>query len=151
MMQGVTLCYTQHINRKYQRTGRLWASRYCSCIVEEDAYLWAAARYVEMNPVRASMVERPEDYVFSSARGHMGLVRDAVVGDGIFPDDRRKDYIAFLGAAVTESELKDIRRSSGTGRPLGTESFISRMEDALGRRLAALPIGRPRSGGGRQE
>lgn len=146
MMQGITLCYTQHINRKYQRSGRLWASRYCSCIVDQDAYLWAVARYVEQNPVRAAMVESPEDYLFSSARVHMGLDTDAVITDGLFPEERRKEYISFLGAGIPESEIQDIRRSSSTGRPLGTEEFVRRMEQSLGRRLVPLPVGRPRNG-----
>ena len=47
MMQGLTLCYTQYVNRKYQRTGRLWESRYHSCIVDKEQYLWAVARYIE--------------------------------------------------------------------------------------------------------
>lgn len=46
MMQGLTLCYTQYINRMYGRTGRLWESRYHSCIVDHDKYLWAVARYI---------------------------------------------------------------------------------------------------------
>ncbi len=71
MMQGVTLCYTQYINRKYERTGRLWESRYHSCIVDKERYLWAVARYIEQNPVRAKMVKRVEDYLYSSARARI--------------------------------------------------------------------------------
>lgn len=58
MMQGVTLCYTQYINKTYKRTGRLWESRYHSCIVDKEKYLWAAARYIEQNPVRARIVKK---------------------------------------------------------------------------------------------
>jgi putative transposase len=50
MMQGVSLCYTQYVNRKYKRTGSLWESRYHSCIVDKEKYLWAVARYIEQNP-----------------------------------------------------------------------------------------------------
>jgi putative transposase len=71
MMQGLTLCYTQYINRNYGRTGRLWESRYHSCIVDQEKYLWAAARYIERNPVRAGMVEKAEDYPYSSAVAHI--------------------------------------------------------------------------------
>lgn len=49
MMQGVTLCYTQHTNRKYNRTGRLWESRYHSCTVDSGSYLWAVTRYISMD------------------------------------------------------------------------------------------------------
>jgi putative transposase len=79
MMQGLTLCYTQNINRMYGRTGRLWESRYHLCIVDHDKYLWAVARYLEQNPVRAKMVERAEDYSYSSARAHVNGSEDAVL------------------------------------------------------------------------
>jgi putative transposase len=54
MMQGLTLCYTQYINRMYGRTGRLWESRYHSCIVDYDKYLWAVARYIGGKQVTVS-------------------------------------------------------------------------------------------------
>jgi putative transposase len=47
MMQGVTFCYTQYVNKKYKKTGRLWESRYYSCIVDKERYLWSVARYIE--------------------------------------------------------------------------------------------------------
>ena len=76
MMQGVTLCYTQFTNRKYSRTGRLWESRYHSCIVDKDSYLWAVARYIETNPVMCPDGEKAEDYAYSSALAHiMGKTR----------------------------------------------------------------------------
>jgi putative transposase len=96
MMQGLTLCYTQYINRMYGRTGRLWESRYHSCIVDHDKYLWAVARYIEQNPVRAKMVERAEDYSYSSARAHVNGSEDAVLGEDLFHNDRRRDYILLL-------------------------------------------------------
>lgn len=145
MMQGATLCYTQHINRKYRRTGRLWASRYHSCIVDQDAYLWAVARYIEQNPVRAAMVRRPEDYPYSSARAHGGLTPDDVLGEGLFPTARRDEYVQFLRSGIPEDQLRDIRGSTRTGRPLGTGEFVANLELSLGKRLTAMPVGRPRS------
>lgn len=144
MMQGLTLCYTQHINRKYRRTGRLWESRFHSCIVDREAYLWAVARYIEQNPVRATMVEYPEGYPYSSARAHFGLLQDAVLGDDLFPEVQRNDYIEFLKSSIPLEQMKNIRQSAKTGRPIGTEKFVTEMERNLGKRLAALPIGRPR-------
>jgi putative transposase len=60
MMQGLTLCYTQYINRMYGRTGRLWESRYHSCIVDHDKYLWAVARYIRQEKKR----QLPFDFLF---------------------------------------------------------------------------------------
>jgi len=145
MMQGLTLCYTQHINRKYRRTGRLWQSRYHSCIVDKDAYLWAVARYIEQNPVRATIAEYPEDYPYSSAGAHAGILQDAVLGEDLFHAVQRNDYIEFLRSSIPVEQMRDIRRSARAGRPLGTEKFVAEMERSLGKRLAALPVGRPRN------
>ena len=58
MMQGIIFCYTQDFNRTYKMTGRLWESRYHSCVVDKEKYLWAVARYIEQNPVRAKIVKK---------------------------------------------------------------------------------------------
>jgi len=144
MMQGVTLCYTQHINRKHNRSGRLWESRYHSCIVDSEGYLWAAARYIEQNPVRALMVIKPEDYSYSSARAHFGLVKDELISDELFEESQRKSYIEFVRGEIDEEQLKEIRTSIKTGRPVADSRGIKAIEKKLARRLSALPIGRPR-------
>ena len=144
MMQGIALCYTQHINRKYRRTGRLWESRYHSCIVDQGAYLWAVARYIEQNPVRAALVENPQDYPYSSASAHFGLALDPVLGENLFPEIQRNDYIAFIKSGIPEEQIKDIRKSFRTGRPLGAGRFVAELEQRLEKRLAAFPAGRPR-------
>ena len=117
MMQGVTLCYTQYINRNYGRTGRLWESRYHSCIVDQEKYLWAVARYIEQNPVRAGMVEKAEDYPYSSARAHIKGSKDAILGEDLFTDDRRQDYILLLRSDVPKKEIERLRYATRTGRP----------------------------------
>ena len=117
MMQGVTFCYTQYINRNYGRTGRLWESRYHSCIVDQEKYLWAVARYIEQNPVRAGMVEKAEDYPYSSARAHIKGSKDAILGEDLFTDDRRQDYILLLRSDVPKKEIERLRYATRTGRP----------------------------------
>jgi len=144
MMQGITLCYTQHINRKYRRTGRLWESRYHSCIVDQEAYLWAVIRYIEQNPVRADIVKNAQDYRYSSASAHLGLVYDPVLGEDLFPEIQRDDYTEFMQSGIPAEQIKEIRQSAKTGRPLGTKKFVTEMENILGKRLAALAHGRPR-------
>ncbi len=66
MMQSVGRRYVQHFNYKYQRSGTLWEGRYKSCLVQAEEYLIEVYRYIEMNPVRAKMVEDPSEYVWSS-------------------------------------------------------------------------------------
>ncbi|MEW6617727.1 MAG: transposase, partial [Patescibacteria group bacterium] len=144
MMQGLTLCYTQYINRTYKRTGRLWESRYHSCIVDQEKYLWAVARYVEQNPLRAGMVKKPEDYPYSSARAHVNGSKDSVVGEELFSDDRREDYILLLRSDIPRKEIEHLRYVTKTGRPFGKERFVVEMEKKLERRLLQRPKGRPK-------
>jgi putative transposase len=68
---GTNRLYTQYINRKYNRSGRLWPNRVFSSIVEEEPYLWAVIRYIEQNQVRAKLVKQAEDDQWSSARAHI--------------------------------------------------------------------------------
>lgn len=144
MMQGVTLCYSQHMNRKYGRTGRLWESRYHSCIIDQETYLWSVARYIEQNPVRAKLVEHPVDYPYSSASAHCGLLQDPVLGDALFPEIYQNDYIKFLQSSIPSEQIREIRQSASTGRPLGTDHFVTNIEQKLNKRLRALPVGRPK-------
>jgi putative transposase len=144
MMQGVTLCYTQYINRKYERTGRLWESRYHSCIVDKEQYMWAVARYIEQNPRRARIVKKEEDYPYSSASAHIQGIRDEVLGEELFEGGQRKDYREFIKAGITEEERNRIRYSTRTGRPFGSETFVKKMEKKLDRRFILRLPGRPK-------
>ena len=78
-MGGTSLVYTQHVNRKYNRSGRLWQNRFFSSVAEEEPYLWAVMRYMEQNPVRARLVKKAEEYRWSSARAHVLGVEDDIL------------------------------------------------------------------------
>ena len=143
MMQGVTLCYTQYINRKYHRTGRLWESRYHSCIVEEEKYLWAVSRYIEQNPVRAGMIKKAEEYFYSSARAHINGTADDVLGEALFSEKERKEYIQLLSEKIPSRDIDKVRDHTRMGRPLGGESFVRTVERALKRSFDSRPRGRP--------
>jgi len=100
----------------------------------DEAYLLAAARYVELNPLRARLVERAGDWPWSSARAHLqgrddGLVKVAPLLAMI------GDWKAFLKSAIPEEQLRDLRRHGRTGRPLGDARFIERLEEIVGRVL----------------
>lgn len=144
MMQGITLCYTQYINGKYKRTGRLWESRYHSCIVDKEKYQWAVARYIEQNPVRAKMVKRAEDYTYSSAKAHIEGIKDNLLGEELFEERQRKDYRELIISDIADKEINSIRYHTRTGRPLGGEEFIKRMEKKLEMRFILRSPGRPR-------
>lgn len=140
---GANLVYTQYINRKYKRSGRLWQNRFFSTIVEEEPYLWAVARYIERNPIRAKVVKKAEDYPWSSARAHVLGIKDDVLSGGNWLDGKElKTYREFL---LQESEDigASIRKATSTGRPLGSEGFIEKLEKTLGRDIFPKKGGRP--------
>jgi putative transposase len=72
-MQKLNISYTQYVNKKYQRTGRLWSSRFYSSPITKEKYLWAVCRYIEQNPVRAKLTNKATEYIYSSARVSCGL------------------------------------------------------------------------------
>jgi putative transposase len=141
---GTNLLYTQYINHKYNRSGRLWQNRFFSSVVEEEPYLWAVIRYIEQNPVRAKLVKRAEDYQWSSARAHVSGIKDEVLSDeGWFNEKKIKSYREFLGKDAKEINAA-IRRVTSTGRPLGSEGFIKKLERLLKRNLFPKKGGRPK-------
>ncbi len=125
--------YTRRINFRQKWRGYLWQGRFASFVMDEP-YLLAAARYVELNPLRAGMVASPEEWRWSSARAHLSAGDDCLVK--VAPLLAMiGDWNAFLKSAIPEEELQHLRRHSRTGRPLGDESFLARLEEMVGRVL----------------
>jgi putative transposase len=143
MMQGIALCYTQYFNTKRKRTGRLWECRYYSAIVDEERYLWAVCRYIERNPVRAGMVEKPTAYRYSSARAHLLGETDPLLGESLFDRSELGEYRRFL-TGEDEQVLQEIRKQTRAGRPLGDEDFLASLSERLSRSLSFRSRGRPR-------
>ena len=79
LMKRLGQRYVQYINRTYRRSGTLWEGRFRSCIAQEDNYLLHCQRYIELNPVRAEMVDHPADYRWSSYRTNAQGEPDKVV------------------------------------------------------------------------
>ncbi len=143
-MGGTNLLYTQYINRRYKRSGRLWQNRFFSTIVEEEPYLWAVARYIERNPVRAKLVKKAEDYPWSSARAHVLGIKDYLLSDESYLDEKElTSYRDFLREEDEEIEAY-IRRATSTGRPLGSEGFIKKLQKILDCDIFPKKGGRPK-------
>jgi putative transposase len=140
-LHGATYQYAQYFNRRYGRTGRLWENRYFSCPIGIDAYLWAVARYIERNPVRAKIMHRAEDWKWSSALDHISQRADSALQ--LFDwlgDIKKSDYAKYLEDAGDDEH---IRKATATGRPYGSPSFIETLERQLGRALIPNRRGRP--------
>ena len=133
--------YTRRINFREKWRGYLWQGRFASFVMDE-AYLLAAARYVELNPVRAGLVAAAEQWPWSSASAHLSgrddrLVRVAPMLAMV------ADWRALFKSAIPEEELRDLRAHGRSGCPLGSATFVERLERTVGRILRPRNPGRP--------
>lgn len=113
-------------NRRAQVTGHVWANRFFSTPLD-DVHLWAAVRYVELNPVRANLVTSPTDYRWSSARGNAAVVVDPLLDpERPFPGHVAR-WSEWLALGLEEELAERIRSNTQTGRPTGNEIFRQRV------------------------
>jgi len=138
--------YAQYVNRMHGRSGHLWQNRFDSCVLDQP-HLVNTLLYVERNPVRAGMVRHAWEYRWSSAAAHTGAADTSGVLD--LPAWRRRHrddalWRELLQRPEDDDVLAAIRQKTHHGRPLAGDTFISKLEQKLGRRLRPLPGGRPR-------
>ena len=143
--------YVQYFNKTYRRTGTLWDSRYKSSLVQEDAYLLTCQRYIELNPVRARMVDEPAHYRWSSYRANALGQTDALLTPhplylslGEDETARQAAYRALFVSEIDVPQLTDIRAALQQSQPLGDSRFSAQIEAATGLRREVKPRGRPR-------
>ena len=136
--------YTQYINRFRRRSGHLWQGRFHSCALDER-HFWLAMKHVELNPVRVRICRKAWRYEWSSAAAHVdGKARpDLLDLPGWYDMTSAGRWRKELDAGMAESEIGRLRLNTHTGRPLGSDSFLSKLERILGRRVRPLPVGRP--------
>lgn len=126
--------FSRRRNQKSCVTGHRWANRFFSTVLDEP-HLWAAIRYVELNPVRAGIVKDATAYEWSSARVHAGRGGDALLAtDRPFPGPIG-DWRRWLGAGLEEEVQNRIRENTASGRPTGSDEFIDAIERSLDRRV----------------
>jgi putative transposase len=150
MMQSVGRRYVQYFNYHYQRSGTLWEGRYKSCLVQAEQYLIEVYRYIEMNPVRAKMVEDPSAYFWSSFQiNALGKESDLCTPHPEFlrlgntKNERMKNYRALFAHHLEGELLNEIRLSVNKGMAIGHERFKDEIEKLTGRRLKPKKVGRP--------
>ncbi len=139
------LIYAQYFNELHGRNGHLWQNRFYSCPMD-DTHFSAAMLYVELNPVRAGIIQIPWEFPWSTAAAHCGTS----------PFDRRlalarwrksfdsDEWKRLLSCHFDDELLKKITKATMTGRPLGSETFFKQIERQLGRPLLRRYRGRPR-------
>jgi putative transposase len=119
--------YAGAVHARLERTGHFWQSRF-GCVAMDEAHLLAAVRTIALNPVRARLVARPEDWCWSSVHVSLGRVAEDGVTDPAPLRARIPDFAAFLDAGEDEERTAALRRSETIGRPLGDDAFLDRAE-----------------------
>jgi putative transposase len=125
--------YTRHINFREGWRGHLWQERFHSFVMDER-YLMATVRYIELNPVRAGLCRKPQDWPWSSARAHLAGKNDALVS--VQPMLARvDDWSAYLERETDQKTADAIRKHTRTGRPTGSDRFLTQLESMTGRTI----------------
>jgi putative transposase len=143
--------YVQYVNRTYRRTGTLWDSRYKSSLIQAETYLLACQRYIELNPVRAAMVENPAHYRWTSYRANAlgqpdGLLtpHSLYLALGRTEQQRQDAYRTLFRTHLDTDAISDIRLALNQSQQLGNARFYAKIEKVTGERREPKPRGRPR-------
>lgn len=134
--------YTWMVNIRNNWSGHFWQGRFLSYPMDET-HLYLAVKYIERNPVRADIVENAEDYAWSSARAHVLRVPDKLLTE-FYLGSEIEDWRAYLLGEDKKEDLAAFRNHESTGRPLGDDVFLTKLEQITGRTLRKNKAGRPR-------
>ncbi|ALS99755.1 transposase [Lacimicrobium alkaliphilum] len=150
MMQCLGRKYVRYFNHRHQRTGTLWEGRYKSCLVQTEIYLLNLYRYIELNPVRAMIVDTPAEYPWSSyqinALGKQSTLctpHQVYLALGSSKGQRLACYRTLFSNQIGPILLKQIREAINRGTAIGSNAFKQQMETKTGRRMLPARMGRP--------
>ena len=153
MMKHLGQRYVQYINRTYRRTGTLWEGRFRSCLAQDDTYVLACYRYIELNPVRAGMVAHPAEYSWSSYRcngqGQQNTLltpHQQYLALGQSMEERHSRYRGLFRAHLEPKLIDEIRQATNGNYVLGDARFIDEIAAMLLRLVTPGKTGRPVKG-----
>ncbi len=142
--------YVPYINHSYGKSGTLWEGRHKGCLIDSEYYLLACMRYIELNPVRAGMVNQPIDYPWSSygsnATGKFNRLiapHEQYLALGKSAALRQHAYRELFCNALAPDQVHTIRTTVQTGTPLGNDYFRQQIEQTLGCKVGQSRRGRP--------
>ncbi len=151
MMQDLGRKYVRYINHTYQRSGTLWEGRYKASLVDSEAYLLTCMRYIEMNPVRAAMVEHPGEYRWSSyASNAQGMQQTLLQPHPLYrvlgKTDEARAYASreLFRSQLSNDDVHDIREALNQQLVLGRDDFKDKIEEMTNRQTRQKKAGRPK-------
>ena len=148
-MRVVGSRYAHYVNRAYRRSGSIWEGRHKSSMVQQERYLLACYRYIELNPVTAKMVQRPEEYQWSSyaanAWGEASWItpHEEYLRLGRSTPDCQRAYRALINQALPDADICLIRKACHYCQPTGDDKFRAAIEDKYAISLGQMKRGRP--------
>ena len=155
MMQALGRRYVGYFNLRYKRSGTLWEGRFKAGLIDSENYLLTCMRYIEMNAVRANIVDHPAEYRWTSyaanAQGQWNPLitpHPAYLALDSSTVRRRKAYRELFQQQLEDSQLDEIRQALNHELVLGCPSFKDRIEVLSKRQVRLGRPGRPRSKGG---
>jgi putative transposase len=140
-MQWLLTAHVRRYHRHYRSGGHVWQGRFKAFPIQQDEHLLTVLRYIERNPLRAGLVPRAEDWLWSSLRGR-GEVKEGVLVDAS-PVGLPRQWAQWVNGPMTEVEVERLRRSVNRGTPFGTEAWARRIAERLGLEASLRPRGRP--------
>ena len=150
MMQSLGRMYVMYFNKSYKRSGTLWEGRYRSCLVQNEQYLLELYRYIELNPIRAGMVQEPSEYAWSSYPCNgLGKKTDLITPHPAYLAIAQEDnlrlsaYRELFTHYIATKLIDDIRKATNKGLALGNDLFKAEIETLSGRCVIAGKRGRP--------
>jgi putative transposase len=150
MVQDLGRRYVRVFNTLHARTGTLWEGRYNSSLVDSERYLLACHRYIELNPVRADIVNHPGDYLWSSHAHYAHGRADSLITDheayralGALERERQDAFRALVEEPLQQATIEAIRKAINSDSGFGSESFLDRVGASLGRSVRPPVRGRP--------
>jgi putative transposase len=141
-MQWLLTSHVRRYHRHYQSSGHVWQGRFKAFPIQQDEHLLAVLRYVERNPLRANLVQRAEDWQWSSLRERLEGQASELLHAGPIPLPR--NWLALVNRPQTEREVDALRRSIHRGTPFGTDHWTKLTATRLGLQSTLRPRGRPR-------
>ncbi|MFH1549443.1 MAG: transposase [Planctomycetota bacterium] len=142
LMLKLNVTYVKYFQEKHRVTGHIFESRFKSYPVEDDEYLWQVVRYIDQNPLRAGLVDKPHEYRFSSAAAHISGTTDGIITQLPFDPGDSGAFAEYVAQPGSKDELTRIQESIRRNKPLGGKRFVSRLADIFGIKFARP--GRPR-------
>lgn len=145
--------YIYYFNKRYGRTGTLWEGRFKCSLIDKDSYFLTCLRYIEMNPLRAGIVDFLQAYRWTSYRSKAYGEKDNILdGDGWYKglgrtdQERQIKYRNFFENQIPDFELNLIREMTNKNSVLGREDFKKKIAQLTGRTVTVRYSGRPRAG-----